>query len=355
MTQSPPGYAFMLKKVKYGKTLAVIFLTVLIWVWADLALDEELVVTGATVTVAKSNPKLWVSFDDESSDSIEELVLKGPASRIAEFDRELREGKELEFYFDAGQEKMEESGNLLFLPFLQKNKEIKRLGLKVESCKPEKLPVTVRRLAKKPLKVKCVDEDQNPVNATVDPGQVDMFVPQGWAGEKLIAWAQLTPGEIGEARLSAIKKTPYVTLLGDEIREANRTVKITILPEEGQRMDYFVRATLGIAKSPNVEGKYKVVVTNRDEVLGPIAIRATPDAKRAYEMQPYPMTLYILDDDIKKGAEEQRREVVYNFPSEFFRKGEIDLKNPQQRAEARFKLIELAPISSTETTAGTIE
>ena len=347
----------MLKKVKYGKTLAVIFLTVLIWVWADLALDEELVVSGATITVGKPNPRLWVSFDDESSVSIEEVVLKGPASRIAEVRRELKEGGGLDFYFDAAQEKMDEPGNssLILLPFLNKQ-VIKQFGVDAESCKPEKLSVKVVELFKKPLKVKCVDGDQNPVNATVDPGQVDMFVPQSWAGEKLIAWVQLTAGEIGEARLSAITRTPYVRLLGDEIRKANRTVKITILPEEGQRRDYFVRATLGIASSPNIQGKYKVVVTNRDEVLGPIAIRATPDAQRAYEMQSYPpMTLYILDDDIKKGAEEQRREVVYNFPPEFFRKGEIDLKNPQQRAEARFKLIELAPTSSTETTAGTIE
>jgi len=347
----------MLKKVKYGKTLAVIFLTVLIWVWADLALDEELVVSGATITVTKSNPKLWVSFDDEPSVSIEELVLKGPASRIAEVRKKLKEGEGLEFYFDAAQEKMDEPGNpsLILLPFL--NKQVtKQFGLKAESCKPEKLPVTVRRLVKKPMKVKCVDEDRNPVNATIEPGQVDMFVPEDWAGEKLIAWVQLRGVEISEARLSAIKRTPYVRLLGDEIRKANKTVKITILPEESQRRDYFVRATLGIALSPNLQGKYKVVVTNLDEVLGPIAIRATPDAQRAYEMQSYPpMTLYILDDDIKKGAEEQRREVVYNFPPEFLRKGEIDLKNPQQRAEARFKLIELAPLSSTETAAGTIE
>ena len=31
----------MVKKIKYGKILAVVFLTVLIWVWADLAKTEN--------------------------------------------------------------------------------------------------------------------------------------------------------------------------------------------------------------------------------------------------------------------------------------------------------------------------
>ncbi|GAH52516.1 unnamed protein product, partial [marine sediment metagenome] len=117
---------------------------------------------------------------------------------------------------------------------------------------------------------------------------------------------------------------------------------ITTPIQEDPRSDCFVTATLAIALSPNLQGKYKVVVSNLDAVMERIAIRATPDAKRAYELQPYaPMTLYIFDDDAQKGTEEQRREVVYNFPPEFVRKGEIELKNPQQPAEAKFKLIPL--------------
>ena len=60
-------------------------------------------------------------------------------------------------------------------------------------------------------------------------------------------------------------------------------------------------------------------------------------------MQQLPhMTLYIFDDDAKKGQTEQPpRRVVYNFPEEFVRAGEIELKNPDQPAEAKFKLIDL--------------
>jgi len=337
----------VLRTVKYGKILVVVFLTVLIWVWADLELDEELPVSGATITVTKSDPKRWVSFEEESSVSIEEVVLKGPLTRIAEVRRRLEGGKGIEFSFDAAQQKMNEPGEhaLILLPFLQKNEEIKRLGLEVESCKPDKLSVKVVELVKRELKVKCVDEDENPVEADIKPvPHVDMFVPEDWVGD---AKVRLGRAEIEHARLAPISKTPYIRL-GDQIREAQAVVEITTPQERDLRQDYLVTATYAIALSPNLQGEYKVVITNREAVLAPIAIRATPEAKRAYEGQAYPpMTLYILDDDIKKGTEEQQRTVVYNFPPELFRKGEIELQNPQQPVEARFKLIKV-PAGATE-------
>jgi len=101
-------------------------------------------------------------------------------------------------------------------------------------------------------------------------------------------------------------------------------------------------------------GEYTVEVTNETQVLLPIAVRATEAAKSAYEGQPYPlMTLYIFDDDRKKAAVVQSRAVVYNFPLDFVRKGEIELiKNTQQPAEAKFKLI---PLSSASVSSGGVE
>ena len=61
----------MAKKINYGKVLVVASITVLIWVWADLALDEKLSVSNVNITIAKSsNPNFWVSFGNESSVSI---------------------------------------------------------------------------------------------------------------------------------------------------------------------------------------------------------------------------------------------------------------------------------------------
>ena len=332
----------MAGKFKYGKVAVVVFITVLIWVWADLALDERYPVSGATITIAKSaNPSLWVSFNDELSVSIDNIVLKGPASRIAEIKRKLRQGRKPEFDFDAAQEEMDEPGEhtLIVLPFLQKNKEIKHLGLTIESCRPETLPVNVVELSKKSLVVKCVDQGRNAVKAaTVEPARVDMSVRKDWVGD---ARVRLTRREAEQARVGFIEKVPYIELAAGQVRWSAATVKVTMPPEEEMLQDYTITAArLGIALSPTLQGKYKVEITNLDAVMSPISVRATPEAKRAYELQPFPtITLYILDDDKNKTGE-QRREVIYNFPQDYIRNGEIELK--QQPVEARFKLILLS-------------
>src|SRR4030042_4820181 len=100
----------MIRKPKYGKISVVVFITILIWVWADLALDEELTVSTATISIIRSNPKLWVSFDNAASVLIEELVLKGPLRKIAEISKKLEEGEGLTLYFEAAKEKMNEPG-----------------------------------------------------------------------------------------------------------------------------------------------------------------------------------------------------------------------------------------------------
>jgi hypothetical protein len=120
-------------------------------------------------------------------------------------------------------------------------------------------------------------------------------------------------------------------------------------PEPDRLKDFTIKApTLSIALSPNLQGTYYVDVNNLSEVLLPIVIKATPEAKRAYELQPFPMmTLYVLDED--KNIADPKRQVVYNFPEESVRKDEIDLAITQQPAVAQFKLI---PISSAEAPKG---
>jgi hypothetical protein len=55
----------MVKNPKLGKISIVVFLTVLIWVWSDLAQDEPMSLSNyVTITVARpSDPTLWVSFE----------------------------------------------------------------------------------------------------------------------------------------------------------------------------------------------------------------------------------------------------------------------------------------------------
>lgn len=343
----------MVSKIKYGKIAVVIFLTVLIWVWTDLALDEILPDRPATIVVDESaNPKLWVSFNQASSADIK-ITLSGPHAVIVDARRKLKGGKGIEFTFDVAQENMDKPGDysLGLLVFLQKDKETRRLGLAVESCEPEILDVNVVELVEKSLTVECFDEDGIPLEVeSIEPKKVDMLVP----GDRRTARVQLTRREIEQARLLAVKKTPYIVLAAGQIREGATAVKIKMPPEEDRLSDYTItKTTLSVALSPTLLGEYSVNVTNLPEVLGPIAIRATPEAKRAYESQPLPlMTLYVFDVDAKIGVEEQRKAVVYNFPPEFVRKDEIKLKNPQQSVEAKFRLI---PLSSAETASSGVD
>lgn len=342
----------MVKKVNYGKILVVVFITVLIWVWADLALDEVFSVSNVNITAKSTNPSLWVSFGDKSSAFIDKMVLKGPASKVADVKRKLKDGSlVLEFFLDPGQTETIASPGEYALPlltFLRQSDQIKRLGLTVESCEPQTLSVKVVGLVKKPLTIRCVDETQNTIKAAaVEPKQLEMFVPEDWSGEKLIANVQLTRREIDQARLSAVEKTPFIEPAAGQIRELKGTVKITMPPEEDLLADYTITtARLRFSLSPNIQGKYKVVVDNLDEVIRTITIRATADAKRAYEKMPYQVTLEIDDEDAAS-AEPLRRNLIYNFPDEYLRKDDIRLN--QQPVTARFKLM---PLPAAETPPG---
>lgn len=334
----------MLKKIKYGKISVVVFLTVLIWVVADLAKTEEYPVSGAIITVAKSHdPSLLVTFNNKSSVSIDNIVLKGPASKIAQVKRQLNEGEiALKFSLNpTEQEGMTTPGkntySLNVLDFLRQSDQIKELGLRVASCSPTTLSVNVVPLVEKSLDVKCVDENGADVKTeTIEPPKVDIYVLEDWVGG---ATVQLTRTEKEQAKNSAIEKIPYVELVPGQIRYASTAVTIKTLPEENQLTDYTITPTLCIAYSLNMQGEYKAEVANLDEVISSFTISATPAAKQAYENQPFQITLYILDDD-KKTTGPQRKEVVYNFPQEFLRNKEIKLKG--QPAEARFKLIHLS-------------
>ncbi len=344
----------MSKKIKYSKIAIVIFLTVLIWVWADLASDETFPVPGATILVAESSPDLWVSFGGKASISIDNIVLKGPASKIAEIKRELNDGSlEFKFNFYPEWQGITTAGSytLNVLDFINKSEEMRDLsGLTAEFCEPNTLTVDVVKLVERPLTVQCIDESGDLQKyESIVPSTVDMLVPGDWGNDKLIAKIKLTQSEIKKAREEEepIEKIPYVELAAEQIRESATPVTVKLAPEEDLLSDKRIEdATLVIAMSTTLSAKYYVEVTNLPTVLNPIAVRATTDAQRAYEGQPLPqMTLYIFDSDTEKGQEGLRKKVHYNFPPEYVRKGEIELS--QEAATAEFKLI-LRPSAKSE-------
>ncbi len=343
----------MLGKIKYGKIAIVIFLTILIWVWADLALDEPHSVSNARI-VAKSSPNLWVSFKGNSWIRIDNIELKGPASKITEVSRKLDDGSLVpDFSLSPEREGMTTTGQhkLNVLDFVKRSDKIKEFGgLTVEACMPEIIDVNVVELVKKELDIECFDESGAPLEVkSIEPSsKVDMYVP---ADSRLTARVELTPSDIKQARLSVVEKTLFVVLAPGQTRYAPKPVRIKMSPEVDSLSEYTItEATLGFTLSVNLLGEYKPDVINYNEVVSNLIILATLEAKQAYEDQPFQMTLYILDSDAQK--EEQRREVVYNFPEKFVRSNEIKLNPLQKPAEARFKLI---PLTSAETPPAGVE
>lgn len=335
----------MIEKIKYKKIAVVIFLTLLIWVWADLALDERLTISNTRINIAKSvNPRIWVSFDSEQFVMVDEFVLKGPASKINYARRAKSDGTlNFDFTFDADQANMIDSGihRQNTLDFLRESYQVKRLGLMVESCDPAIITVNVVELVPKSLTVQCIDTGDILRNAqSIEPSEVDMYVPESW-GRESTALVKLTDVEIRQARTSAIEKTPYILLPDGQIRQAPVSVKVSMPPEEDPLSNVKItNAKLGIcmSMSPNMQGKYMVSeISNLSDIIGSIAIKATPQAEEAYKNMRYQVILEIDDSDAD--GEEKRREVIYNFPERYIREGQIQLGQPAETAQ--FKLVPL--------------
>ena len=169
----------MLKKIKIGKILAVIFITALIWIWADLALDATFE-SAVTITIARAaTDELLVSFDDnQTSVVIENIVFKGAASKISLLQRRLNDGSfDTRFFFDPKQQGMAEAAEYTWdvLNFLRQNEKIKQLGITVESCEPDKIKVSVIKLVRKELDIVCVNENRVPIKTirTTKPFTLD--------------------------------------------------------------------------------------------------------------------------------------------------------------------------------------
>ncbi|MHC4666284.1 MAG: hypothetical protein ACYS9T_10070 [Planctomycetota bacterium] len=331
------------RRIKYGKVLAVIFLTVLIWVWADLAKTQTWTVSGATISVAKpASFDLWVTFQDyKPLVPIEKIELKGSTSKIDRLKRQIRVNRlSLKFFYTPEPPPgVGPQYSLDVLDFLRKSDQIQELGLMVESCKPDIVTVNVVELVERSLAVECFDENGSPVRVqSVDPAKVDMLVPKDWAGPATVL---MTRGDIEMGRGLTIEKIPYIKLSGGQLRKADTVVKVT-MPQDTPPEQTIPTPRLGFAFGENLQGQYKVELENWSEVIGLIRIKATPDAKRAYENMRWQVILEIEDDDLKLA--EPRRPLKYNFPEEYLRRNEIELIQP--RVEARFKLIPQASIEA---------
>lgn len=319
-----------MKKSIYGKISIVVFLTVLIWVWADLAQDERLPLSNVvSVSVARSSdPTLWLSFGDPNSGALQPSViidsvdLKGPAKRVTDVDRMRNTGEfDGALFLDPAREGYVEEGTrpLDVLSFLRRNDTIRQLGLAVEDCEPKAVMVHVSKLVQKSLTVECVDENGAQLRgAEIEPPAVDAFVP---AEGVVVARVRLLPAEQSVAKGRALERTPYVELADGQRRDVETMVKVT-LPAGNDLREYQVSAVWGFCFSPNLQGKFQVELDSARANLANVLIKATPLAHQAYTDAPYQIVIHIYDTD-KDDPDWIARPVVFNFPEEYVRRDEI--------------------------------
>jgi hypothetical protein len=336
----------MRKKLNAGKVSVTVFLTLLIWVWADLAQDERLDLSNfVTVTAAKSSdPNLWVALEGDNSTlrvslTIDRVVLKGPASRVSEVVRKKNRGKlDLNLFLVPEQMGLTETTRTLdILSFLKQTNEIRQLGLTVETCEPRMITVQVSQLKIEPMPVECVDDSGNQIIVeAIEPSRVKVRVPPEGA---TAAKVRLTAEEQRLARDTPVQKTPYIELADGQRRDALQPVKVKLPAAENALRQYPVSATLGLCMSQNLQGKYRVEL-RENPMADLVLIRATAAAHQEYDKTAFHMLLYIEDSD-KPGPDYTTREVVFNFPPEYVQRGEIKLD--QAVPKVQFRLVAIPP------------
>lgn len=332
-------------QINYGKVVLVVFITILIWVWADKAQDEDHTFENVLLKADRSlASNLWLTIDGQRSVTLAELTVRGPAARLDEIKRDLKTGSpRLEFFIGPGDAGLTEPGqvNLNVLDFLRNSGQLHGLRVVAVDCKPRAVVVKTSPLVEKDLTVRCVRPNGTVLNAKrIEPPTVRMRVPEDWG--PLVADVILNDSEIEQARVTDFEKTAIVRLSPEETQDVPTKVKVMMpAPAEDLSAQAVTQATIGFVLSPNLVGKYRIVLENYSE-LASFAISATSEAARAYREQPFQILLYILDGDAKNPSE-QRKEVEYNFPDEFVSQGKIKLNQPAGTARFRLEPLEPAP------------
>jgi hypothetical protein len=349
----------MIKKLKPGKISIVVFLTALIWVWADLSQDDRLPLSDVQIKIAKSaDQSLWVNFVVEGADpnlrtsvALDTVVLKGPAARVSEVkSRKNRGALDLNLFLVPEQEGLTSAGVHMVnvLDLLRKSDVIRNLGLTVESCEPQKLTVQTQTLIEQDVTVECVGIDQGLV-ATFNPSSVTAYVPKG---KTLTAKILLTSEEQNVAKIGTVAKTPYVELTSalDQRREVATKVKITLAPAQNLLKERQVSASYGFCLSGNLQGVYRVVLdkdTDKTKLLA-VRVKATEEAYTAYQKAPTQMVLYIKDEDAHTDQWPIERELVFEFPEEYVRRGEIEANQAAPKVKFTLVGITLSPTFEQE-------
>lgn len=329
------------------KLIVVISLTLLIWAWAYLA-DEEVAKQTVTLDISTTTSNdILVTFDVDTPVSYE-LDLKGPAAKIAKLREKLlsehpKEKERLDFYWDVEHEKKThlEQYSLDVLEFIKNSDKMINLDLTVEPAKIAPIEVKIEKLVKKTLTIQVLDKDGAALKTkTIEPADtVEMFVHSDWPDERLTAFVTLTDSQIENARREYVNGQPYVTLNNGTKREAG-LYKITLPPTAEDMTTEIYQPRVGYQISKVLMEKYRVELSNENDLTRSTGIVATDDAHAAFDKMQYQVIVEVRDSDEKETGE-IIRQVIYNFPPEYVRSNEIELSG--QPRTAIFKLVPIQP------------
>lgn len=339
----------MLNIVK--RLAATAFLTLLIWIWAYLALEQEIVESGTLNISPATSQSILVSFDKEVPVRLK-LSIKGPASKIAEFRRRLladdndQDKERLDFFYNVEMQGKTEAGSfpLDVLQFLKNDTRLKRLGLTVESCDIENVEVTVEKLEERWLPVQCLDENGSVLtHSTIEPARVKMFVRRDWGSELSVAKVTLAPLQTEKARKETIIEKPYVELVPGKRKYADIRVEIKLPSAVELLQDRILQPTIGFVLSKNLQGKFDIELLNENDLTSATKIKASDDAWSAYDKRTSYQVLVEARDGDENVEGEISRLLIYNFPLEYAQKQQIRLNEPLREARFRLKPLTAQP------------
>ena len=341
----------MIEKAK--KLTGVVLLTLLIWIWAYSALEEQTVQSASLSISPAMSSELFVKFDESPPIQLK-LTIKGPAAKIADLKRRLqlpagdKEKETLDFYYNAEAEERSEPGTypLDILAYLNKSSKMEKSGLTVEDCDVKGLQITVEKLEKRLLTVECIDNTGLALpSETIEPSKVEMFVRKDWTDEMLRATVSLTPRQIKDARRSPVTARPYIILVpGGKQRFASEPVEIKLPSIDIAKQQRPIQTRAGFVYGKQLQGRFEPILLNEDSDFSTIQVNGTEEALNAYEKAYYHILVEVRDGD-ENIEGDITREVIYNFPQQYVQKGEIELAGQPREAKFTLKPVTPAPIT----------
>lgn len=321
---------------RLNKIMVVVFLTLLIWTWAYMSLEKNKTLPGTLEVSPSVDDSVLTTFsliDAEyrmTAVPLGALNFKGSPTRISELEKKYDllqndpDRERLNFYYVPPQDQPEGVFQLNLFEFIKEHPKTHELALSLESCTPKQVNVHIEHLERTKIKVQCVDEYGSEIpGAEPDPAFVYMYVRKG---SREPAMVMLTSQQIDLARKQPLLVQPYVNLgIAGVVRDSKEKVKVRIRSGVLLRQRSFqTTKPVGLIISPELQRKYEVTILNDKEIRDVTSIRATDEAFAAYENVDFPFLIEIKESDVNL-SEVPLKSIIYNFPPEFVRGGQIEL------------------------------